>query len=49
MNAEETLRAYKDRLEAYLDALPLSGAPEKLRDRILPRRPFRRAPAWNSR
>ena len=32
MNMKETLNAYKDRLEAYLDALPFSGAPDILRD-----------------
>ena len=31
MNTEETLRAYKERLEAYLDAMPISGAPDQLR------------------
>ena len=32
MNTNETLQGYKDRLEAYLDALPFSGAPDKLRE-----------------
>ena len=32
MNTEETLRAYKERLEAYLDAMPISGAPDQLRE-----------------
>ena len=32
MNTNEILNAYKDRLETYLDALPISGAPEKLRE-----------------
>ena len=32
MNMKETLNAYKDRLEAYLDVLPFSGAPDLLRD-----------------
>ena len=32
MNTNETLQSYKDRLEAYLDALPISGAPDRLRD-----------------
>ncbi len=31
MNMKETLTAYKDRLEAYLDILPFSGAPDILR------------------
>ena len=31
MSTNETLRTYKDRLEAYLDALPLPGAPDRLR------------------
>ena len=32
MNMKETLNACKDRLEAYLDALPFPGAPDILRD-----------------
>ena len=32
MNMKETLNAYKDGLEAYLDALPFSGAPDILRE-----------------
>lgn len=32
MNMKETLNAYKDRLEAYLDALPFPGAPDILRE-----------------
>ena len=32
MSTKETLQRYKDCLEAYLEALPLSGAPEKLRE-----------------
>ncbi len=32
MNMKETLNEYKNRLEAYLDALPFSGSPDILRD-----------------
>ena len=32
MSTKETLNAYKERLEAYLDALPMSNAPEKLKE-----------------
>ena len=32
MNTKETLEKYKQKLEAYLDALPMSGAPDKLRE-----------------
>ena len=31
MNDKETLNAYKARLEDYLDKLPMTGAPDKLR------------------
>ncbi len=31
MNEKEVLEAYKSRLEAYLDALPMLGAPDRLR------------------
>ena len=31
MNVQETLNGYKTRLEAYLNALPMTGAPETLR------------------
>ncbi len=32
MNEKETLNAYKARLEDYLDRLPMTGAPEQLRE-----------------
>ncbi len=32
MNEKEVLAAYKARLEAYLDALPMAGAPDRLRE-----------------
>ncbi len=32
MSTKETLQRYKERLEAYLEALPLSGAPDKLKE-----------------
>ena len=32
MSEKETLNAYKTRLEAYLDDLPMTGAPDKLRE-----------------
>lgn len=32
MNMEETLGAYKAQLEAYLEALPIPGAPDRLRE-----------------
>ncbi|MDO5325367.1 MAG: polyprenyl synthetase family protein [Clostridia bacterium] len=32
MNDKEVLAAYKARLEAYLDALPMAGAPDRLRE-----------------
>ncbi|MBR0219092.1 MAG: polyprenyl synthetase family protein [Clostridia bacterium] len=32
MSTKETLQGYKERLEAYLDALPLSGAPDQLKE-----------------
>ena len=32
MTPKETMNAYKERLEAYLDALPLSGAPDRLKE-----------------
>ena len=32
MNTKETLQAYKERLEIYLNALPIAGAPDKLRE-----------------
>ena len=32
MNVKETLNAYKTRLEEYLDALPMAGAPDKLKE-----------------
>ena len=31
MSTKETLQGYKERLEAYLNALPLFGAPDKLK------------------
>ena len=32
MSTKESLQEYKERLEAYLDALPLSGAPDQLKE-----------------
>ena len=32
MNVQEQFAQYKRRLEAYLDALPMTGAPERIRE-----------------